>query len=1175
MIPVSCFTATAKQIVIDDIRTYFKQKLNLELILFTASAARKNLHYRVVEKNEDAKIEALRGLLDAKPCPTIVYVSRTKKASELAERLTRDGYPAKPYHGKMDKKEKSENQDSFLHGESRIMVATSAFGMGVDKKDIGLVVHYDISDSLENYAQEAGRAGRDQQITADCYVLFNDEDLNKHFLLLNQTRISQQEIQQVWKAIKDATRTRSHLSRSALEIAREAGWDQNVRDVETRVKTAIAALEEAGYVKRGQNMPRVYADSILARNAMEAIEKIRSSPLISAQEQEKAIRIIKKLIASRSRLKSKDDAPQSRIDCIADDLGLEKHQVLHSIQLLREAKILADSKDLTAYLDETGSAVRSMHTLASFRALEAFLLSKIPEEKTVVHIKEINECAEAEGLKKVTPNRIQTVVNFWTLQGIIKREVSKQSQHLLKITFQKRKEILAREIEDRGVLAGFILEYLEDRNAMNAQTIEFSVLEIKEAFNQELALGKKDANTDEVEQALFYLSRIGSLKLDGGFLVTYNGLSIERLILDNKIKYKAEDYQNLKRYYDQKTQMIHIVGEYARKMMENYQTALQFVEDYFQLEYSSFLRKYFKGSKGEEIRRNLTPEKFRKIFGELSVSQLKIINDKESQYIVVAAGPGSGKTKTLVHKLASLLLMEDVKHEQLLMVTFSRAAATEFKKRLQELIGNAAHFMEIKTFHSYCFDLLGRVGNLEKSVNIVEEATNQIRNGEVESSKITKTVLVIDEAQDIDEHEFALVQALIRKNDDMRVIAVGDDDQNIFAFRGSDSKYMQALLNLDNARLHELVENYRSRRNLVEFSNILASTMKNRLKTIPIMPVQHEVGQIRVIRYECGNLVVPVVTKMLDEGMKGSTCIMTKTNDEALQVCSLIQQSGVHAKLMQSMERYDLHDLLEVRFFLDSLHLTKDTYILHEDVWEGAKGLLKRQFVRSRHLPMCLQMIQEFEATNKKFKYISDLLTFIHESQEEDFLMSQKGSVFVSTMHKSKGREFDHVVLMLNRFSNALEESKRLLYVAMTRARQSLTVHCNDDIFGNPKESDYLHVEGLRYERDSFKYEVSNRIIVQLTYKDVHLDFFFSTQHEVRKLVGGDTLAVDEQGCLVNGHQRILRFSKKFQDDIMEWQKKGYRPCAAVVNHILYWKKDGEEEEILVLFPEMMFLRES
>ena len=87
--------------------------------------------------------------------------------------------------------------------------------------------------------------------------------------------------------------------------------------------------------------------------------------------------------------------------------------------------------------------------------------------------------------------------------------------------------------------------------------------------------------------------------------------------------------------------------------------------------------------------------------------------------------------------------MEDVKHEQLLMLTFSRAAATEFKKRLLELIGNAANFVEIKTYHSYCFDLLGRVGTLEKSADIINEAVRRIENNEVEPSRITKTVLVL------------------------------------------------------------------------------------------------------------------------------------------------------------------------------------------------------------------------------------------------------------------------------------------------------------------------------------------------------------------------------------------------------------------------------------------------
>ena len=139
----------------------------------------------------------------------------------------------------------------------------------------------------------------------------------------------------------------------------------------------------------------------------------------------------------------------------------------------------------------------------------------------------------------------------------------------------------------------------------------------------------------------------------------------------------------------------------------------------------------------------------------------------------------------LVHKLASLLLLEDVKHEQLLMLTFSRAAATEFKQRLMELIGNAAHFVEIKTFHSYCFDLLGRIGNLEESRNVVSNAAEMICQGEVEPNKIGKTVLVIDEAQDMGAEEYTLVKALMTNNEEMRVIAVGDDDQNIYEFRGS------------------------------------------------------------------------------------------------------------------------------------------------------------------------------------------------------------------------------------------------------------------------------------------------------------------------------------------------------------------------------------------------------
>ena len=239
----------------------------------------------------------------------------------------------------------------------------------------------------------------------------------------------------------------------------------------------------------------------------------------------------------------------------------------------------------------------------------------------------------------------------------------------------------------------------------------------------------------------------------------------------------------LNEFYKQKIQQVHIVGEYANLMVKDYQEALQYVQDYFQMDYRKFIAKYFKGERVNEIQRNLTPEKYKQLFGQLSHRQMEIISDKESRCIVVAAGPGSGKTRVLVHKLASLLLLEDVKHEQLLMLTFSRAAATEFKQRLMELIGNAAHYVEIKTFHAYCFDLLGLIGNLEEVKNVVGKAAEMIEQGEVEPNRIGKTVLVIDEAQDMGVEEHALVRALMHHNEEMRVIAVGDDDQNIYEFR--------------------------------------------------------------------------------------------------------------------------------------------------------------------------------------------------------------------------------------------------------------------------------------------------------------------------------------------------------------------------------------------------------
>lgn len=1174
-IPVSCFTATAKQKVIEDIKAYFKEKLGLELEVFSSSASRTNLQYKVMEKpNQEEKYQALRNLIQQRECPTIVYTSRTRTTEQLAERLTGDGFVAEPYHGQMEVKEKSANQDAFIAGEVRIMVATSAFGMGVDKKDVGMVIHYEISDSLENYIQEAGRAGRDENITADCYVLFCEEDLDKHFALLNRTKINSKEIQQIWKAIKELTPPRRAVSHSALEIARKAGWDESIDQLETRVRTAIAALEQAKYVKRGQNVTRVFADSILAHNAQEAIDRINSSIRFTEAEKVDAIRIMKRLISSRSHSQAQgDDEALAQIDCIADHLGMTKETVIACVNLLREERILADAKDLTAYIKRTDKVNRSLEILESVFCIEKFLASSIDEQDEVYHLKELNEAAIASGCESVNPAKIRSVLNYWAIKKMIKLAISPNSKNHVNLVSLTPKDILQQRLEKKHELAGFILKHLYSQsNAVRMDSdkdevlVGFSVHELKKAYEEDSFLFKLEVRIEDVEDALYYLSRIEAIKIEGGFLVIYSPMTIERLEADPYKRYTAHDYSNLAEYYKNKVQQIHIVGEYARKMIADYRDALQFVEDYFRLNYSRFLSKYFPGSRGDEIKRNITPAKFKRLFGELSPRQLSIINDKESQHIAVLAGPGSGKTRVLVHKLASLILMEDVKHEQLLMLTFSRVAATEFKKRLLALVGPAAHYIEIKTFHSYCFDLLGMVGSLGRSDQIIQTTIEKIQNGEVEPSRITKTVLVLDEAQDMDEWNYHLVRILLKHNENMRVIAVGDDDQNIFEFRKSSAKYLARFIEDYQAVRYELLENYRSRNNLVEFSNQFVSTIRERLKEHPIVAHRLGNGTIRIVRYAHKNLLVPFADDIANADLTGTTCALTRTNDEALKVTGLLQKQGIPARLIQSSDDFKLYDLVEIRFFLDQISGDGSSPLVSEDAWEQALSALTEQYGKSNMYEACERIIEDFDAVNKERKYLSDFEAFIRESSVEDFVRDLGETIFVSTIHKAKGKEFDNVFLLLEGFDTLSEDHKRQLYVAMTRAKTNLAIHLNAAYLDN------LCVENITRLEDSIQYEEPDQFSLQLGYRDVRLGFFTSRQQVVKELRSGDVLTycagkwLTEQGHSV--FMPSIDFAEKKLDPLA---KQGYVPVSAKVNFVVWWFDKERDQDIRIVLPEMHF----
>ncbi len=1138
-IAVSCFTATAKQKVVSDICDYFARKLGIKLQIFAANSERKNLRYSVLyAETDDEKYAQLRNLILEHRCSTIIYVSRTKRTQELAQRLQRDGIAALPFNGKMESAEKVANQNAFMSGDVQVIVATSAFGMGVDKKDVGLVVHYDISDSLENYIQEAGRAGRDPQMYADCYVLYSDNDLDKHFILLNQTKLSLSEIQQVWKAIKELTKKRDCVSCSPLEIARQAGWnDDDGKGIETRVKGAITALEEAGFICRGSNAPHIFATGIKVRSMDEARSRLMSSSLFDETTLEEAARIISSLISSRSTIGGRGAEAESRIDYLADILGMTKETVVRSVNLMRQEGILADAKDMQAYLDRT-NIVRGLEVVLK---IERFLLDHIDENGRTYNYKYLNTEAQSSGNANCTVKTLRTLLHFLSTRGYIYKQEHHTASDSVTVRLQVAREATLARFERRVDLCRYVAKRLGALASLDSNKMTtFSVVELLEQYNatmQGLAFGSNEKpSLGDIEEALLYLSRLGLLKIEGGFMVIYSTIQLRRLVTP-RTYYGKEQYRLLDEFYRQRIQQIHIVGEYANMMVRDYDAALQFVSDYFLMDYRQFVGKYFKGERKKQIVKNITPAKYEQIFGTLSDRQRQIIDDKQSQYIVVAAGPGSGKTRVLVHKLASLLLMEDVKHEQLLMLTFSRAAATEFKKRLIRLVGNAAHFVDIKTFHSYSFDLIGRQGSLEEVESVVGRAADMIENGEVEESKIAKSVLVIDEAQDMCVDDFRLVKALMHRNEEMRVIAVGDDDQNIYAFRGSNSVHLRSLVSDYGATFYELTYNYRSDQVIVDYANLFVQRIPNRMKQNPIVAVSDEKGVVNAstdLKFEIQNLY-----------FCGSTAVLTVTNEQTLQVAHLLRQRGKYVRLIQSNDDFRFINLAEVRYFFKQLGQSEDGVVSREQ-WDEAKRRTELTYATSTCLVAIRQFFADFEATHKTF-YRSDLRDFALESGIEDFITTEGDTVFVSTIHKAKGREFDTVHLLLGDTCDIDANKLRAIYVGITRAKHNLFIYNDTSFFSN-----------------------QTTIALSLSMSDVWLDYFKEKKEQVLRLRSGDKLKYCKGFLLSRQGEFIASLSRAMRERIKELEKKGYNVTDAEVSYILAWRPREVPQEIAVCLANLL-----
>ncbi len=1101
--PVLCLTATAKPDVKAEIVDYFQEELGVKLKIFDGGAQRTNLEFVVVQTSSEGQFSDIHQVIEAdlptaEPGGAIVYCATQRQAEEVADFLQAKGMDANYFHAGLLPETKKNVQESFIRGDLRAIVATNAFGMGIDKPDVRVVIHADIPGSLENYLQEAGRAGRDQQ-RARCVLLYTADDVERQFGMSARSRLTRREIHGVLRALRNLDRKKrlgGEVVATAGEILgedEEQAFEQDSATDDTRVRTSVAWLEEAVLLTREENRIQVFPSSLRVSSVEEARSKLEKARIADADRRQ--------LLTIAEALIEADADEGISTDELMAASGLTPEGVRAALHDMERLGIASNDTVLTAFV-HTGVQRSSRRRFEQAAELERGLIDLLREtapdmqedDTFPLHLRVATQRLKDDGHAHALPELLRRIVRSIAADGRGEGGgggslgVRGRDAETMQVTLQREWNALEKTAELRRAAAGRLLDHLlaclpPGRRGTDLLA-ETTLGKLRRAIESDLILKSEVRDPAKLmDRALLWLHEQEVIRLNKGLTVFRPAMTI-RLKPESR-RFAQADFAPLKLHYDQQVLQIHVMAEYAAQGLGSMADALRLAMDYFTYSKAEFLRRWLPDRERENSRQT-TPESWRAIVDSLNnpIQRRIVADEREQTNVLVLAGPGSGKTRVLVHRIAYLVRAKRENPRGILALAYNRHAAVEIRRRLADLIGDDAKGVMVLTCHALAMRLVGasfsgRANRLDDGEfqEILEQAVALLRGeglppDEADEYRFRLLTgfrwILVDEYQDIGLDQYELISALAgrtltEEDDRISLFAVGDDDQNIYAFSGSSVEFIRRFQADYGVRPAYLTDNYRSTGHIVTAANAVIEPARQRMKTghpihvnrarekdspgglwaerdpvargrVQILPAGDDpITQAQVAVAELKRL------SGLTPSWDWSTCAVVAREWSYLDpVRSLCEIEGIPVQ-MANEEFSGVWHLRETQALVNWVRSQDPTLVTSAELNDWLVGQPSGPWT-----DLLGEAMDEFQLeTGGAETSVSHFVEWLAEWARE--VRRRQRGLMLLTSHRAKGLEFDHVVVLdggwdrVGRGEDA-DAARRLYYVAMTRARETLAL---------------------------------------------------------------------------------------------------------------------------------------